>query len=129
MTLWGWAVGWPTNSSLIVSTFSLNGPLYTDGRENNFIFTGDEIYSATGVALGSSPIGTYDSLQFMSSDLAFANSNSTIISTATGAAVWASADLPAVLTIANPVQALPASVFAGSAVVFLSGNLVVAQPY
>lgn len=128
-TVPGWVLGWPTNSSFIVSTFTFTGQLLTGGQLNNFIFNGDEIYSATGVLLGSSPIGANYSLQFLSSDLVFANTNSTILSATTGATTWASADPPLLLAVAGPVGTLPANFFTGSAVVFSSGNLIVAQPY
>ncbi len=128
-TVPGWVLGWPTNSSFIVARFSLSGPLYTDGRLSSFTFTGDEIYSASGVALGASAIGPTYTLQFFSGGLAFDNSNNTIISTSTGATTWASADPLIVLSAANPVGALPADAFSGSAVVFASENQIVAQPY
>lgn len=128
-TVPGWVLGWPTNSSFIVATFSLSGPLYTDGRLSSFNFTGDEIYSNAGVALGSSSIGPVYTLQFVSGGLAFDNGNNTIISTTTGATTWASADPLVVLSSASPVGGLPADAFTGSAVVFSSENLIVAQPY
>ena len=119
---WSWVLGWPTNSSVIVSTFSLSGPLFMNGEASDFTFSGDEIYSATGVSLGSSPIGANYFVQFASDNLVFANYSNTILSATTGAAAWASADQPVVLAVPNPVGALPASFFIGSAVVFGIGK-------
>jgi hypothetical protein len=120
-------LGWPSNSSIVVSTFSLSGPLYTNGEVSDFSFSGDMVYSATGELIGPSPIGANYFVQFAPNNFVFANYSNTILSATTGAVVWASADPPVVLAVGNPVGSLPASFFTGSVIVFSSGNLVLTQ--
>jgi hypothetical protein len=124
-----WVLGWPTNSTVIVSTFALSGPLYTDGRISDFTFSGNKIYSATGAAVGAASLGPIYTYQFALGDLAYANFSNVILSITTGATLWASADPPVALAVGNPVGSVPASYFTGSTVVFSSGNLVLSQPY
>ena len=77
-----------------------------NGRASDFTFSGDEIYSAAGAALGPAPIGPNYVVQFASDNLVFANYSNTILSVTTGATLWASADPPVVLAAGNPVGRL-----------------------
>jgi len=115
-TVNGWPVGWLSNNSLLVEVF------------NSTTYGGATIYSATGATLAAPPMGPLDSLQVVSSNLVY--SPNAIVSLPSGATVWASGD---------PISGPPARAFigsggqlgavAGSEVVFVSGNLVIAQPY
>ena len=107
-SLSGWAVGWLDNSRLLVNNYSTNQPVYL----------GANIYGPTGTQLASPPIPELRSIQLVTSDLVYAPSINQILSLTTGAPTWVSGDATVGL-----------GAVAGSEVVFLSGNLVLAQPY
>jgi hypothetical protein len=141
-TLSGYPVGWLDNGRLLVNNYNFcgAGPLLTE-----VCYFGAQIYSPTGALLFTPSIPEIESIQVVSSDLVYSmtsgggqyNSDDaapiTIYSLTTSApntqtepvisaspSVWASAD-----PCGNPCR----DVFAGSEIVFVSGNLVIAQPY
>jgi hypothetical protein len=124
-TLPGYPVGWLDDSRIFVNSYS--GEC---GVNNEFVFyTGATIYGPTGTKLATPPIGgvcaiqwesgEIDSLQVVSSDLVYSQQSNDVVSLTSGASTWASQD---------PFSG-QWGVFAGSAIAFVSGNLVLAQPY
>jgi hypothetical protein len=135
-TLNGYPVGWLDNSRLLVNNYQ-DG---CDGLMLAFIcYEGTTLYGPTGIILAAPPIGMSGnneglgedgeivSLQVVSSDLVFGPPYTEVISITAGTGTWASAD---------PCGGPPTyytytcfNAFAGSAVLFVSGNWVIAQPY
>jgi hypothetical protein len=124
-TLQGYPVAWLDDSRLFVNSYSAECDLI----DNRWVFyTGATIYGPTGTKLAMPPTGgvcdiqrapgEIDSLQVVSSDLVYSQQSNSVISLTSGADTWQSQD---------PFSGQ--GVFAGSAIVFLSGNLVIAQPY
>jgi hypothetical protein len=122
-TVLGWPVAWLDNNDLLVEVFSQTA----ENFPNPAIYSGATIYSATGTVVATPPIGPLLSFQVLSSDLIYWSNE--VISLSNGATLWASGD---------PISGQPglymgaggqSGAVAGSSVIFLSGNLVIAQPY
>jgi Putative Ig domain len=124
-TVPGYPVAWLDDSRLLVNSYA---PIL-DMTEVSY--TGATIYGPTGTKLAAPPIEEIDSLQVVSSDLVYSQQSNEVISLTSGASTWVSQD-PFGGPL-GPCQCGPEEpqwgVFAGSAIVFVSGNLVVAQPY
>jgi hypothetical protein len=125
-TLAGYPVGWLDDSRLLVNSYSAECGFI----DNAWVFyMGATIYGPTGTKLAAPPIGgscgqqgtsgEIDSLQVVSSDLVYSQQGNAVTSLTSGANAWVSQD---------PFSG-QWGVFAGSAIVFVSGNLVLAQPY
>jgi hypothetical protein len=124
-TLSGYPVAWLDDSRLLVNN-------YAPCLDSTAVcYTGATIYGPTGTQLAAPPFGEIDSLLVVSSDLVYSQQSNAVISLTSGASTWVSQD-PFGGPL-GPCQCGPEEtrwgVFAGSAIVFLSGNLVVAQPY
>jgi hypothetical protein len=111
-TVVGYAVGWLDNGRLLVDTFNSQGALL-----------GANIFSPAGTLLAVAPIGPFATLQVVSSDLVYAPQLNEVLSLSGANDGWVSGD-PCGSAISSCLGA-----YAGSAVVFESGNLVLAQPY
>ncbi len=108
-TLSGWAVGWLDNGRLLVNNYA---------APPNTTYSGASIYGPTGALLGSPPIPELRAVQVVTTDLVYVAKLNEILSLSTGSVSWASSD---------PTAGIGAIV--GSQVVFLSGNLILSQPY
>jgi hypothetical protein len=125
-TVPGYPVAWLDDSRLLVNTYA-----QCSNGLPEMCYSGAAIYGPTGIKLAVPPIGEIDSLQVVSSDLVYSQQSNEVISLTSGASTWVSQD-PFGGPL-GPCQCGPEEpqwgVFAGSAIVFVSGNLVVAQPY
>jgi hypothetical protein len=110
-SLSGWSVGWLDNSRLLVNDTTANS-------SNGYSYVAAHIYGPTGTLLGSPPLPEVDSFQVISADLIYAPGPNQILSVTSGAAAWQSADATAGPGAITSVE-----------VVFVSGTLVLAQPY
>jgi hypothetical protein len=110
----GWVVGWLDNTRLLAEQF---------GQENmnpNPVYEGAYIFSSSGTNLGPAQSPQIQSLQVVTSNSIYSPQTNTIMSLTTRATSWASAD----------TQPFPlAGAVTGTQVIFLSGALVLAQPY
>jgi hypothetical protein len=115
-TVPGWAVGWLPNDTLLVDPY---------GSPSGYQPV--EIYAATGNLLATAPIPEINSFQAVTSDLLYSPQLNQVISLTSGSSIWASASLCGSPPNYDSFSCLDA--FAGSVVVFVSTNLVLAQPY
>jgi hypothetical protein len=121
-TVPGYPVAWLDDSRLLVNT-------YASCLDNTQVcYTGATIYGPTGTKLAAPLIEEIDSLQVVSSDLVYSQQSNEVISLTSGTSTWMSQDPFGGGGACCPTEPLW-GVFAGSAIVFVSGNLVVAQPY
>ena len=111
-TVVGYAVGWLDNARLLVDTYNSQGTLI-----------GANIFSPAGTLLAVAPFGAFNTMQVVSSDLVYAPQLNEVLSLSGANDGWVSGD-PCGSAISSCLGA-----YAGSAVVFASGNLVLAQPY
>jgi hypothetical protein len=121
-TVVGYAVGWLDNGRVLVDTYNSQGTLL-----------GANIFSPTGTLLAVAPIGPFTTLQVVSNDLVYAPQLNEVLSLSGANDGWVSGD-PCGSAILNDEGELNSftpclGAYGGSAVVFVSGNLVVAQPY
>jgi hypothetical protein len=113
-SLSGLAVGWLDDSRVLVDSVTDSGlgvPTYTD-------YKGASLYSPTGTLLSSPTLPAVYTLQALGGDLIYAPGPNEVLSVSSAQAVWASAD---------PASGLGA--LTNSDVVFVSGTLLLAQPY
>ena len=118
----GWVVGWLDNSRLLADLF---------GQQNmvpNPVYLGADIFSSSGISLGAAPVPQLQSLQVVGSDSIYSPQTNTILSLTTGATSWASAD-PICQVDYSECPIPYAGAVTGSQVIFVSGALVLAQPY
>jgi hypothetical protein len=109
----GWAAGWLDNTQLLVQ----NGGGGPDSGGPAYISS--VIVNPSGVTTSTpAPHNFEDPFQVVGPDSIYVPSQNSIFSVTTGAAIWTGA--PA---------STPAGAVAGSNVVFVSGNLVVSQPF
>jgi hypothetical protein len=121
-TVVGYAVGWLDNGRLLVDTFdSANG------------FIGANIFSPTGNLLAVAPFGPFDTMQVVSGNFVYTPQLNEVLPLSGANGAWASGDLCGAVTAydnGEPYRYTSCfGAYAGSAVVFASGNLVLAQPY
>jgi hypothetical protein len=112
-TVTGYATGWVQNGTLLVDNFSTcanGGPL-----EGVTCYAGAAVYTPTGIPLATPPLPETDSFQVVTGDLIFVFDS--VVSATTATTTWASAD-PST-----------GGAFAGTEIVLVSGNLLLAQPY
>jgi hypothetical protein len=121
-TVPGYPVAWLDDSRLLVNTYA------SCLDSSQACYTGATIYGPTGTKLAAPPIEEIDSLQVVSSDLVYSQQSNEVISLTSGTSTWMSQDPFGGGGACCPTEPLW-GVFAGSAIVFVSGNLVVAQPY
>ncbi len=120
-TVVGYAVGWLDNARLLVDTYNSQGTLI-----------GANIFSPTGSLLAVAPFGAFKTLQVVSSDLVYAPQLNQVLSLSGANDGWASGDLCGdVIRLGGAAGEATTcfDAYAGSAVVFESGNLVLVQPY
>lgn len=112
----GWAIGWSTNTSLLVNQYTSIGD-YTD--LNRYTNTGSLISSVTPPQmLQIQPVT-------VASSFVYSSGQNTIVNTANGNVSWTSGDAFTPICC-PPLYGIGA--VAGSQVVFASGNFVLAQP-
>ena len=111
-TVAGWAAGWIDNGHLLVNNYTPSSPVYIDAT----------IYDSAGTKLSEVMPPEMLSLQPMTATSVFDSCE--IVSTANGAVLWSSGDKSQAVTIYTCNGAI-----AGSEVVFVSGSLVLTQPY
>jgi hypothetical protein len=121
-TVPGYPVAWLDDSRLLVNTYA------SCLDSTQACYTGATIYGPTGTKLAAPPIEEIDSLQVVSSDLVYSQQSNEVISLTSGTSTWMSQDPFGGGGACCPTEP-QWGVFAGSAIVFVSGNLVVAQPY
>jgi hypothetical protein len=116
----GWAVGWIDNDRLLVNNYDSNKvPTYL----------GSSIYDAMGVLVNSPSLPQLLKFQVVTPqltmpDLIYSPALNTIFSISSGAAKWASGS-PSTGPNASP----GIGAVAGQQIVFMSGNLVLAEPH
>jgi hypothetical protein len=107
---------------VLVDTFNSQGTLL-----------GANIFSPTGTLLSVAPIGPFATMQVVSSDLVYAPQLNEVLSLSGANDGWVSGDPcgSAILNDEDEPNSFTTCLgaYSGSAVVFVSGNLVVAQPY
>jgi hypothetical protein len=122
-SLTGWAAGWVDNGRLLVGNFGGKyGPQYISST----------IYDPTGFPLASPPFGALSfpglfqvvTPRVATPDLLYSLYGNYIVSLSSGAKTWASGSP---LSLQGPQ--LPHGAVAGGEVVFVSGNLVLAEPH
>jgi hypothetical protein len=116
-TLTGWAVGWIDNGRLLVNNYET-----TRGQ-----YTGASIYGPSSL-LSTPSIPELFSFQVVmpqgpAPDLLYAPLSNSIVSLSTGGTTWASG------SPAGETNGFPTGAVANSQIVFLSGNLVLAEPH
>jgi hypothetical protein len=121
-TVVGYALGWLDNGRLLVDTFdSAHG------------FIGANIFSPTGNLLAVAPFGPFDTMQVVTSNFVYAPQLNEVLPLSGANGAWASGDLCGAVTAydnGEPYRYTGCSgAYAGSEVVFASGNQVLAQPY
>lgn len=121
-TVVGYAVGWLDNARLLVDTYNSQGTLI-----------GANIFSPTGTLLAVAPFGAFNTMQVVSSDLVYTPQVNQVMSLSGANDGWASGDqCGSTIQYDGLVPDEFSSCFgayAGSQVVFVSGSLVLAQPY
>ena len=118
-TVVGYALGWLDNARLLVDTY-----------DSQHGFIGANIFSPTGGLLAVAPFGPFDTMQVVSSNFVYAPQLNQVLPLSGANGAWASGDLCGAVTAydnGEPYRYTSCSgAFAGSAVVFASGNLVIA---
>jgi hypothetical protein len=109
----GWVVGWLSNDTFLVNTFS-----YSMGENT---LSGSVIYNSSGELQSSLTLPQIQSIQVVSPTSIYSPAFNSIYSTASGAVTWTSGS-------AGSSSAVPLGAVAGSEVVFTSGNYVLAEP-
>ena len=121
-TVVGYAVGWVDNARLLVDTYNSQGT-----------FIGANIFSPSGTLLAVAPFGAFSTMQVVSTDLVYTPQVNQVMSLSGANDGWASGDqCGSALQYSGLVPDKFSSCFgayAGSQVVFVSGSLVLAQPY
>lgn len=116
----GWAVGWIDDSSLLVETYAVSGDEGIVGP------TGSSIFSASGQLQSQTTLPDLRSIQPVPASSGgtptsiYSSSSNAIYSLATSAVIWSSG---------SPYYSQAGGAVSGSNVVFVSGNLVLAEPY
>jgi hypothetical protein len=118
----GWAVGWIDNGRLLVNNYDFN-------KEPKYL--GASIYDPTGALLASSTIPGLQVFQVVApqqqtTDLIYSPEFNTIYSLTSGSTLWASGS-PSTGTYYPGPPGIGA--VAGSQIVFMSGNLLLAEPH
>jgi len=113
-TVAGWAPGWIDNAHLLVNNYTASNPVYT----------GATIYDSAGTKLSTVVPPELLSLQPVTVTSVYTSCPNEIVSTANGAVLWSSGNKNQALTSFGCNSAI-----AGSQVVFVSGSLVLTQPY
>jgi hypothetical protein len=114
-TLPGFAPGWLSNDQLLV-----------DDYDNNLVASGTTIYDASGNQVSTPPLVTIGPFQLVpgSSTLLYDTANNTIASLTTGSTTWASGDPLSYGGVFGGTGGVT-----GTQVIFISNNMVLAQPY
>jgi hypothetical protein len=124
----GAAVAWLDNNTLLVNTYAVN----SNPMEEGLMFTGANLYSATGTLISSTPLPATGPVQVVSSTSLYNGPTNSIYSLTSGAETWASGS-PFTQDIVQSPNGTPGSelagAVAGSYVIFESGNLILAEPY
>jgi hypothetical protein len=112
----GWAVGWIDDNHVLVNNYTAyNQDTGNDG------YLGVTIYDASGNKVSAPTLPEIRMLQPVSATSVYSPQLNTIFSTTNGALLWTSGD--------SSLGAYGLGAVAGSEVVFVSGNLVLAQPF
>jgi hypothetical protein len=112
----GWVLGWLSNTSFLVNTFKagVNG-----GAD---VYAGSTIYDSSGALQSSPALPQLDSMQVVSPTTIYGAQYNSIYSLSNGAVTWTSgSSLGSGTTLQGAV--------AGSEVIFVSGNYVLAEPF
>ena len=112
-SLSGWSVAWLDDARLLANNTTVDG-----NNPSGYEYTGASLFGPTGTLLGNPPLPEVTSLQPLGGDLIYAQNLNEILSVTTGMPVWASADANSGL-----------GALTTSSVVFVSGALLLAQPY
>jgi hypothetical protein len=113
----GQAVGWLDNSQLLLNNYT--------SHDLGLIPTGTTIYNSAGTMVGTTPLPTMSPFQVVSAaaNTVYDTATNTIVSLASGNTLWASGNL------FGPTYYGTAGAVTGSQVIFVSDNLVLAQPH
>jgi hypothetical protein len=110
------AVGWIDNNGLLVDSFVPNSGC------GCFLYTGSNIYSASGAVLSSPALPPFTTIQTVTSNTIYSNEYNAIYSVTTGAPTWTGTPPPS--NTSHVVGAI-----AGAYAVVVSGSQVLAEPY
>jgi hypothetical protein len=112
----GWAVAWLDNTHVLLNNYS-----YTFTSP---VYAGSTVYDSSGVMVSAPTLpelGTNGAVQVLSADSVYDPTLNSIFSVSTGQPTW---------TSASPLAPRPpAGAVAGARVVFVSGSLVLTQPF